>query len=158
MSMNPASRARLGLIAVLVVLLGGMAIVIGSAMTTQRWAAEPGRPAADFTLPTGDGKALSLNSFHGRPLALVVMPVDYALDAPTRLALEELTRRANATGQAVLTVSPEPIHTAPTDPMITLVDRAGNVAGRYLVLDRPTVFLISAEGKIEKRVSLDQGI
>jgi peroxiredoxin len=158
MSLNPASRARLGLVAVLIVLLGGMARVVGSAMTTQRWAAEPGRDAADFTLPTDDGKALSLNSFHGRPLTLVVMPVDHAMDAPTRLALEELTRRASASGHTVLAVAPEPIRTTPSDPMITLVDRAGNVAGRYLVLDRPTVFLISAEGKIEKRVALDHGI
>lgn len=146
--------ARLGLVAVGLLLVGGIATLVAARHHGRSFVAEPGKIAADFTLLSEAGRPLSLASLHGKAIAMLVMPPDTALDAPTAAAMRELARRSKEAGITLVTVSASSLLNDLGEQPIRLRDHAGDVASLYMVLDRPTVFLIDSAGVIQKRLSV----
>jgi peroxiredoxin len=152
--MHAQRNARLGLFAVAVLLIGGLAAVVFARYRGEGFVAAPGKTAADFTLLNAADRPTSLASFHGTAVTMVVVPADADLDAPAAAAIAELADRVRSRGETFLAVSGDKLPQSLARLPVQLRDHAGDVARMYMVLDRPVVFTISADGVIVARQAL----
>lgn len=143
-----------GLIAAVAVLVTGLTVVVASGVRTGGWSAEPGKVAADFRLPTADGRTLALADLRGSVVAMLVVPPEQVTSAASLQTFASLASHGPLKLLAVATTDTDPLLRA-QPPIQPLLDRGGDVAGQYLVLQSPTVFLIDRDGTIRHRGTPD---
>ena len=124
---------------------------------------EPGKPAPDFTLPTGPQEKLSLSDFRGRPVILAFYPADWSPVCGDQMALyNEVLPEFKRFNAELLGISVDGVwcHRAYRDqrnlhfPLLADFEPKGEVAKKYGVyrdtegVTERALFVIDGEGRI----------
>jgi len=116
---------------------------------------EAGNPAPDFTLPSINGKSISLDDFEGRPLLLVFWNSTGPPCIEELPVLEALEEEFAAQNLAVVTVSADPLMEDARSALreanvelMTLMDESKSVMRAYSISATPATYLIDGNGTI----------